>query len=81
MDAKSKVMLYVNQEWELNGDYADGLTIEDVPLFPGGIRVIDEDGWVLYYYDFMKNEIVEESSVGFKNRIPFYMVEGNIRPE
>lgn len=76
MTAKEKVMKYITPLWDLEGDFEDGLQVEDFPLLPGGTKIIDSTGEVLYWYDLSKNEIVERGVNGLEIRIPWFVVSG-----
>lgn len=73
MTPKEIVMKHVNEIWELDKQYDDGLKVEDFPMLPGGTRIMDKDGEVLYFYDLLKQEIVERSAAG-EVRTPLYLV-------
>lgn len=77
MTPKEKVMQYITPIWGLNESFDDGLRLEDFPLLPGGTKVIDMDGEVLYYFDLIKNEIVERGEDGFEMRVPWFVVSGD----
>lgn len=76
MTAKEKVMAYVNSVFELDKDYGDGLRVEDFPMLPGGTKVLDNEGEILYFYDVLKDEIVEQQN-GEETRIPLFTITKN----
>lgn len=54
--------------------------LEDMPLLPGGTTVVgidDNSLPVLYYYDFLRNEIVERIDGGHEVRISLFAATGN----
>lgn len=79
-NAKKIVMAYITTTFELdNPEFNDdneewGFRLEDFPLMPGGTKVIDSDGEILYYYDFVKDEIVEVQD-GEETRYPCWTMD------
>lgn len=70
MSAKDKVFRYIDQRFEYS-------KLVDVPLLPGGTRVVMKDGSELVVsYDFLKNEIVEHLPEG-ERRVPWFVVSGD----
>lgn len=69
MNSKEKVFKFVDGRFSYT-------KLIDVPLLPGGTRVVMPDGSdFVVSYDFLKNEIVEHFASGEK-RTPWFVVSG-----
>lgn len=75
MSARDKVKFFLDKLFEIEENVDSILRVEEYPLYPGGIRVFDRNGEFVYWYDFLKNEIVEIDHLGTeRQRIPWFVI-------
>ncbi|GIP38583.1 hypothetical protein J31TS4_18630 [Paenibacillus sp. J31TS4] len=72
MKAKEKVFRFLEERFDLT---STKFAVTDCPAFPGGTRIESNKITLIFYYDFIRNEIVEVVNGVESARTPYFVIE------